>query len=373
MKLRRFVFHLHLYTGLIIGLLVSLTGVTGSLLVFGHELDELLYPRLLHAHPPAGQSPATLQTVLHAVSREHPGVTVQSLAPPQSRTGVHDVRLKGGKRVFVDPHTAAILGQRASTDHPVGFVFALHKELLSGENGEKVVGVGGLLLLLLGVTGLYLWWPRKGLRQGFDIKWRGNWKRTNFDLHRVTGAVVVTLLSPTALTGAALVWGAEVTDWTYRVTGAPRRPRLASTPVTGVASLPLDALAARADAALPGAATTRITLAAKPQAAVVFRKRFPREIHPNGMSFVHLDQYSGKVLFVENGLQAPPGPRLLNLRYPLHIGNYGGWVVRILYVLVGLTPALLFTTGCLMWWNRHWVPRRRRRASAATQVAPEGA
>jgi len=52
--------------------------------------------------------------------------------------------------------------------------------------------------------------------------------------------------------------------------------------------------------------------------------------------------------------------QLLQLRYPLHIGAYGGLLVRLLYALTGLAPSVLFTTGTLMWWNRYWVPRRRR-------------
>lgn len=360
MKLRRLVFHLHLYTGLIVGLLASLTGVTGSLLVFSHEIDELLYPHLLHSQAPAGRSSATLQAVADAVEKAHPGVAVQAVSPPQTGHRVYDVRLKGGLRVYVDPYTTAILGRRRSTDHPVGFVFALHKELLSGETGSNVVGVAGLLLLVLGASGVYLWWPKKGLRQGFSIKWGANWKRINFDLHRVIGAVAVTVLSLIALTGATLVWGAEVTNWMHQVTGMPRRAKVAVAPAGERKPLSLDDLASRADAALPGASTTRITLAAKPTAPVVFRKRFSKEIHPNGMSFVHLDPYTGAVLLTESALIAPGGARLLNLRYPLHIGEYGGWPVRVFYVFVGLTPAVLYITGILMWWNRYWVPRRRR-------------
>ena len=361
MKLRRVLFHIHLYTGLVVGLLLSLTGLTGSLLVFSHEIDAWLYPQLLHSRPVApGQVIIPPDQVLQAIREQEPKATVQFLAPPRKPDGVYQAYLKGGRRAQVDPYSGALLGVRSPTGHPVGFLFDLHTKLLSGDNGEQVVGVGGLLLLLLGVTGVYLWWPKKGLREGLTVQWQGSWKRVNWDLHRVGGVLVVVFLSLIALTGATLVWSQPVTDCTYRITNTPPRPKLASRPRPGKEPLPLADLDSRADAVLPGAQTTRITLAAKPTATVVIRKKFPRELHPNGMSSVYLDQYSGQVLRVENALQAPAGPRLLNLRYPLHIGQFGGPVMRAVYVLVGLTPAFLFVTGCLMWWNRYWVPRCRR-------------
>lgn len=362
MKLRRLLFHLHLYTGLAAGLLVSLTGLTGSLLVFSHEIDALLYPAVYHVAPPAvpGERLAP-EAILERLQRLRPGVKVQSLMPPRDAHDPYEVRVKGDTRLYLNPYTGALLAERSATDHPIGFLFSLHTKLLSGENGKNAVGIGGLLLLLMGGTGVVLWWPGKsGVREGFTIRWGASWKRINFDLHRVGGIVTVLLLSLIALTGAAMVWPEPVTDWTYRLTGtrAPRKPASAVRP--GVRPRSLDELLARADAALPGAVTTRITPAAKPTAAVVIRKKLPQELHPNGMSAVYLDQYSGAVLRIDNALQAQPAARVLNLRYPLHIGQYGGWPVRVLYVLVGLTPLLLFSTGCLMWWNRVWIPRRRR-------------
>jgi hypothetical protein len=49
--------------------------------------------------------------------------------------------------------------------------------------------------------------------------------------------------------------------------------------------------------------------------------------------------------------------------YPLHFGTFGGNVTRILWIIVGLAPAVLYVTGLLMWWNRSILPglRRRRR------------
>jgi uncharacterized iron-regulated membrane protein len=37
---------------------------------------------------------------------------------------------------------------------------------------------------------------------------------------------------------------------------------------------------------------------------------------------------------------------------PLHYGNFGGLPLKLLWVVLGLSPPLLFTTAAIMWWNR---------------------
>jgi uncharacterized iron-regulated membrane protein len=46
--------------------------------------------------------------------------------------------------------------------------------------------------------------------------------------------------------------------------------------------------------------------------------------------------------------------------YAAHFGNFGGWFIKTLWVILGLAPVLLFVTGVLMWWNRVLSPSARR-------------
>lgn len=100
----------------------------------------------------------------------------------------------------------------------------------------------------------------------------------------------------------------------------------------------------------------------------MIRKKTASEIHPVGMNFISIDPFQGRVLRVEADARAGWATRLLNLRYPLHIGVWGGFVSRVLHVFLGLTPALLFVSGFLMWWNR--LSARRRRARHHAPASP---
>jgi uncharacterized iron-regulated membrane protein len=60
---------------------------------------------------------------------------------------------------------------------------------------------------------------------------------------------------------------------------------------------------------------------------------------------------------------------------PLHTGNFGGTIIKSLYVVVGLAPALLFITGFVIWWqrviSRRWRSLTGRSLTEATPAAPE--
>ncbi len=67
-------------------------------------------------------------------------------------------------------------------------VVDLHANLLAGDAGRMVNAMGGLCLLVLCVTGAFLWWP--GIahwRRSLTVNWRGSFARVNWDLHNVAG------------------------------------------------------------------------------------------------------------------------------------------------------------------------------------------
>ncbi len=355
---RHLLLALHRYVGVSAGLLLVLIGLTGSLLVFRDEIDEVLNPTLLRVAPREEFVP--LQAVLNDVLRSYPHDRPVAIRLPRSAEGVYEIWMNGeeGLRVYIDPYTGEIRGSRFPIQTFTGFLFLAHAQLLGGEIGETIVGVGAFLLLGLGVTGIVLWWPGgKRLWQGFTVPWRAPVARVAYDLHRVVGIVAIAVLAVIAITGACLTFHSAVSSGMTWLTGAPLHPAPpVSPPPAGESGGPprhspvaLDTILQHADQALPGAVTTWISLPRAFGEAVVVRKKFAEEIHPHGRSFVHLDQQSGRVLLIDHALQAPLATRIDNLLYPLHIGRVGGFGARLLYLLIGLAPAVLFLTGLLMW------------------------
>ncbi|MEH2332378.1 PepSY-associated TM helix domain-containing protein [Nostoc sp.] len=184
------------------------------------------------------------------------------------------------------------------------------------------------------------------------MKWNAHPKRLNFDLHKVSGITAAIFLVFTFFTGFA--WNLGYVDPLIRtITFSPSLPELASQPIAGQSPRPLSQQIKTAQLALPDGALRSIDLTTDPKAPLRLRMKLPQEREEYGKSNVYLDQYKGQVLRVDNSLKASLGDKILNSFEPLHYGTFGGLPTRILYVLVGLAPLILFITGFVMWRYRY--------------------
>ena len=67
-------------------------------------------------------------------------------------------------------------------------LISLHANLLGGEKGRFVNGIGAICLTLLSLTGGIIWWPGiRHWRRSVKIEWRANCARVNWDLHSALG------------------------------------------------------------------------------------------------------------------------------------------------------------------------------------------
>jgi len=359
MKPRHLAFTLHRYIGLAFGLILVVVGLTGSLLVFSPEIDHVLLTRKIGQIIPSGQRvsiESALDTVLAAKSNQpelKPNV-ILTLPEPNVPYQVL-LRSQSGERteVNVHPYTGAIMGSRNSERTLMTLTLKLHYQLLAGETGTQIMGVVALLLFILSITGIILWPGWRKLIAGFKIKLDAHPKRVNFDIHKVVGMIAAVFLALNSLTGFCFNFNAFTTPIIYAVTFTNNPPLPVSKPITGKAALSLTQLLQKADAALPDAITTYVVLPDKPEDALRVGKKLPQESWKYGFSQVYLDQYTGEVVRLNNGVKQSLGDQVLNSFVPLHFGTFGGLGTRILYVFVGLTPLILFVTGFVMWWYRY--------------------
>ncbi|PTN12395.1 PepSY-associated TM helix domain-containing protein [Nitrosomonas aestuarii] len=362
LKVRRIVFNLHLYTGLVAGFFLVIVSLTGSLIVFREEIETFIYPELMTTE--AGVERVPVQTILDAVKRAYPQDSIFSLRMPRMPEQTYLLKMNNAHDLFVyaDTYSGELIGAHQQKDTFMGWVTLMHTQLLFGERGKIILGVGGLLLICMGVTGLYLWYPPSGrVSQGFGVNWSSSWKKVIFDMHRALGIYTVFFLLIIAITGVCLVFNKTTAELFNFLTVSP--PRLASPlsdPSRKTNRLPsVDDLLQQADRLLP-VQTTWISFPQTPQSSWIVRKKNSAELHPNGRSFIFFDQYIGEMLLFENALTAPLGTRIYNLLYPVHVGVAGGLPTRILQAIAGFFMTVLFFTGYVMWRNKRKTEKRKQ-------------
>jgi uncharacterized iron-regulated membrane protein len=381
LPLRKIVFYLHLVLGLSIGLLASVTCLTGSLIVYKPEIESFLLGPVSRLVPPAlaDRRTVSLQLAYEGVKQKQPNCKIVQAylhaEPDLAWSFDLNCKPRGRVVVYVDKYRGNITGEDHFQGKWTQWIYDLHVRLLSGVNGETANGIGAILLLLLASTGLVVWWPgAKYWRSGFRFEGRARWRRKNYDLHRLTGFFASLLLMFIAVTGAYFTF-----PKTYEgiVAWAARKPSVLLAPRTPIGSprhMNLDAIYATAIEAMPAGETTLLTFPQQKDAPYSLRRMLPGDWRRTGDNLVYIDQYSGQVIRMNYHSELSWPVRLTRDFYPLHFGTFGGDFTRILWVVVGLAPALLYVSGVLMWWNRSILPavrrhRRRREAGIAAEPA----
>ena len=342
--MRRLLSWLHLWVGLTAGMAFAVLGLSGSVLVFHEDLLRWQHPQLEgHALRADG---AVLAGILE---RETPR-GLSSIQLPDASMPTFLGFYGDGRRGYFAPEDGRTLLMRSTDDDLLLWLQDLHIHFLSGEAGEQVVGAVGWIALGLLLSGLYLWWPKRGMLK-LALRWFANPPtRRWLSWHRSTGVVLLPMVLLLTLTGVGMVYHSGARSLLTSLFGGGEIP---AAPVRSAnAARDWPAVLARAQSALPGAHLTRTAQPAPGEGVISFRARMPGEWHVNGRSTVHVDLEGSEVLLVHDATAQAAGARMTEAIYPLHIGAVGGLLMRLLTALAGLVPAFLLTTGFLFWLKR---------------------
>lgn len=366
----------HVYLGIIAGLVVAIVGITGSVLVFRDEIDQALNPSLFKVM--AGQHRLSVEEIIPLVKQQYPGQTFNYMTPPgKSLTEPYIFfNFKKEEQFFINPYTGKMTGKRLYESSFVHIVTDIHTTLLVPVAGRYIVGISALILLILTITGLRLWIPKKWkqLKTLLTVNFKASFKRQNYDWHNVIGFYSAPVVSLIALTGFCMTFSIVIIPMLFSLSGLPPQGAAKllgakSTWHKGATSISLQQLTAIKEKELPGSEIGGIAFPADSTG------NFRLDIRDKGVpaegkrEMLILDQYSGKVLLNSRKDFPPVAAAYLSWLGPIHYGNFGGMPTKILALLGGLVPLALFVTGFVIWYPR-WKKQKSRKENIT--VSAEG-
>lgn len=376
MDLRKVIFIMHRWIGLVAALALLVVAISAALLIFERPLDRLLNSQLAKVPPAGARLP--LNEIARRLKQSYPQYHVARWNLPQEPQDALAVGLELNEDVkpsasssdeldlAVNPYTGAVLGDLAGASDVVANIHRFHTHFLAGKVGSAVVGWSAVCLLALNLTGIILWWRRK--IGGF--RWNQTGLLLHFNMHQAVGIYAWGFLMVLSLTGIAVHWEREagrLADW---LTASPPPPKMLAADTVPQGALPLDSdqIVSIAEKNAPGARVTTIQIAGAPQGAVRIIMKFPEDHTPAGRTQVYLDHYSGKVRLLINARSAPLGFKLMRLwNRQFHTGDIFGWPTQLLALLSSLALVIMTVTGPLIWYKR----KRTSQTAQAAANAPD--
>jgi uncharacterized iron-regulated membrane protein len=342
------IFRVHKWCALAACALILTQSVTGLVNVYRHEVAQMLDPAGMVRR--SQDADVAINEVLRSLRSTYPDQDLLRIVFPPNRRGTYFAHLQGTKDIMfasIDPGSAIILRSGGLWSFASEASAQIHYDYTAGVPGIVVVALTGLASLIILVSGLAHWWPRRGprLRQ-LGIDWRAPRKLLLRQLHRSTGVVISVLLSYSLVTGLVLA-----TDYAVDGFAATR-----SSP-TGLSAEPevdLDTAIRQARSLFPNHDVRDIRFSDNTRANIFFwaPERSPRAVHQ-----VSIDLDSRSAIKTKN---AGTNENLWVTWLPLHTGESLGILGAALLVSNALALILLATTGPIMWING---ARSRRRKS----------
>ena len=338
----------HKTIALSVGVFIAIVCLSGASLVFRNVLAPWFTPAM--KIEPQASSPGEYQRVLAAATARVPKAASIEIRPPARRDLAVDVTLDtpDARRLYVNPHTGAVVADSATQWLPFNSLFRLHRYFLTGAWGEYLVAGIGTLLVVMALSGLILWWPR-AWSQALRVRWSGNRMAVSFDFHKATGACFALFLLANALTGLVLIFSGVSTTLVNRVFSvADAVPPAIVRPAAASSVKPLDELVAAANRSFPAGIVTQVVVRGG-DFLVVVRKRTAAESNPLGTNRIYVDPWSGEVVGMIVLDTAPPGNKMYEWLYPFHIGELFGSLYKLVLVFAGIAPSVLLVTGLIVW------------------------
>lgn len=400
---RRLFIVTHRWLSLILGLVLLLITMSGAILVYKPEIQRALD----HEAYRASDKPATVSLVeaRELVLAAHPKFPATSVWAEHGVLRVTDYETSW----TVDPGTGEILGHVSNTPSWLQLMDNIHECFFSCEDytgyvaffnesipgtawlgfddtevtyGGMVLGLLGLVLLYLCLTGIWLWFPRPG-------KWRGSmnvrWKRGRFardtDLHNVAGMVALVFLLMWAITGAGYEFRFVEKAFYAATPGKPhaeveavseKLPKGDKTP-----DISIEKAVAAAQALHPKDTLVNVDVPAKDDPTAAYTFYFSHGFDPwaespyPGELGTYVDRHTGVAKDYYGFLDEPNAQVLWeDYNYPVHSGYVVNSWWRIIWLVMGLAPLLLAITGVSTWLVRRTTKKARKRAMKAGDVPP---
>ncbi|HSI21689.1 MAG TPA: PepSY-associated TM helix domain-containing protein [Methylophilaceae bacterium] len=386
-RLRRLLVLIHRYVGLALALFIAIAGLSGSLLVFEHELDEAINPHLMRIQPLPGAVPVDFLKLRERVQAGYPDAKVHrmDLASEPGKALSFRITASGNDQVFVDPYTGRILGERKWGDISQGmvnlmpFIYRLHQSLVLGSTGTLVLGIVALLWFLDCFVGAYLTLPsmrRRGdfgsaeiakKKEGLLARWSAAWKvrwhggsyKLNFDLHRAGGLWLWAML-------AVMAWssvGFNLRE-VYRpvmATAFTLQPSVRELPNTRPQSEPgiswyeahrIGKTLMNVEARTKGFAVQQEQNLSYDAKTALFRYRVKsdRDIRDHGGSTsIWFDANTGerKAAYIPSG--EANGDTVSGWLFALHMAAIWGLPYKLFVLVTGLVVTMLSVTGVTIW------------------------
>ncbi|QSB27131.1 PepSY domain-containing protein [Flavobacterium sp. CLA17] len=361
MKFTKQIRFIHKWLGLISGLIVFIVSITGCIFCFHDEIKDITRKewRIVEPQNKPFILPSALQEKAKKIAPKNKASMVSYYGKNRSAI-VYTYSDTENEYLYFNPYT----GKYLKTENPKTDFFIIveyiHLYLLLPDYiGKHIIGVSTLIFILLVISGLIQWWPKRksDIKRSFTVKWSAKWRRVNYDWHNTSGFYISLLAIVIAITGLTFTyeWVGNGIYKTFNFGGDKTLETKA--PVVDTTKFDKNNILAVDKAFIE-------TRKQQPKAEM-FYVMFPQHkgdiintgAYPYTLRFDHQSNYyfhpaDGKLIRSDSYQNKSLGLQVVEMNYGIHTGQILDLPGKILAFTISLIAAALPVTGFVIWFGR---------------------
>jgi len=356
---KKWIGRLHLWLGLLSGIVVFIVAITGCIYVFHDEIKDITRDhRLVEAQNSEYVLPSSFITSAEALYPDFKTDFVMYQGRNRSAF-VYGELEKEPFYFYFDPYTGEYLAKENLHEDFFHIVEELHMYLLLPEEfGKQVVGISTIIFVFMLISGIILWWPkkRKHLKKKLQVKWNAKWRRINYDLHSSIGLYISSIALILALTGLTFVysWMQDVIYETVNLGEEYHSDRIEQdikqTSAKTSKGNVLDIAFIKTTEKFPD---QEMYFVWKQNDSIpIISGAYPEALNYHGQSNLYFHPETGELIATQNYADKSAGLQFQELNYGIHTGQYFGLLGKILAFFASLFVAVLPVSGFLIWCGR---------------------
>jgi uncharacterized iron-regulated membrane protein len=359
----------HTWTSLACTAFLLLLCVTGLPLIFHDEIESALNPTQWQPANP-GAVHWTLDAVLDRALALRPGEVPIFLSFDTDRPVINvttgpraDAPEADMRFASFDLTSGAVVPPPERGEDVMHFLLELHTDLFLGLPGMLFLGAMGLLFVLAVVSGVVVYAPFMR-NQRFGVLRTTRSRRLRWlDTHNLLGIVTISWVLVVGGTGVINTLADPIIKLWREQQLATLTQKFGGGGLADTRSS-LDAAVEHARAAAPG---MTLQFVAFPGSAFSTARHYAVFLHGNTPLTTHIitpaiiDATSGEFVAMR---PMPWYATALSVSKPLHFGDYGGTLLKVVWAAMTLVTIVVLASGLYL-----WVARRRTSTAAATQDA----
>ncbi|MDR2170468.1 MAG: PepSY domain-containing protein [Planctomycetaceae bacterium] len=376
---RRIAYEVHLWLGVVSGIILFVVCLSGTILTFKTEIIQLVERERYYIDESIYPRQKNIEELIAIIEKAEKCKVIRITIPDKiNKTWIFNIKKESdktkklpagmpathaalGTAYIVNPFTGESLGPQRSKIYMFFMALTfLHRFLLLDiRTGQIIVGSATLIFLVIVITGLFLWLPSriaviKNWSQGLKIRSSKSRGAFLFDLHNTLGFYVLIPVVVMALTGPIISfkWYRTACEQalgakTFRI--ALEKPLKSKNADPQKKRLAWDDFFEKGNKMTKHKGNTRLSIPQTQDGCVIFQRTGTGLCNIASIDKFQFDQYTGEILKADLFDELPFNEKIASLIFPLHNGEIFGVASKIIYFLACMIATTLPVTGVILW------------------------